>query len=160
MADQQIALKVQRPIFDYPAALQEGQKIQRNSQLLRQGEAEGQLKAMELDDSTAQHGALKNYRAAAGAGDKNALGKLKAYPELQAKFHAAIEGMKPSEQAIAIKRSQAIGAAARSLAAYPQGSRERAAAWAKQIDGLASAGYLQPDVADQYKRAGPSDLIL
>jgi hypothetical protein len=68
-------------------------------------------------DEMGQLGALAEYRKAAGAGDPNALGKLKAYPELQSKFHTALDTMKPDAQKEAINRGTEIATAAQRVAA-------------------------------------------
>jgi len=160
MANQTLALQVEGPTFDYPKALAQGQRIQLNRQLLESGQMDSQLKAMELEGATAERGALRDYRAAAGAGDPKALDRLKAYPEQQAKFHAAIEGMKPDEKAAALTRTKAIVDAAKATSRYAAGSPGQKAEWDKQLDALGAAGHLPPDAVDEYKRRGPSVLIL
>lgn len=160
MVDQTLALQVQRPKFDYYGAVQQAQDIRGKEQSLESGEIKGALQQMELEDTTRERGALNSYRDAREAGDPKAMGKLAAYPELQAKFHQAIESMKPDERKAALDRSRSIGEAARYVASFPEGSPERAAAWEKSVDGLVKSGYIPPEVGEQYKKGGPSDLIL
>lgn len=156
---QTIANMVRRPSLDYGDIMQqagtiEGMRLQNDGRRIANSIADVRAKA-EIDEAND----ISQFRMAARAGDPNAVSKLKAYPEIQAKIRAAYDSMDDGGKKALAARADRIGKAAQAVSYYPEGSEERAAAWNEQLDALKASG----DIDDAtYKRwyDNPDDGII
>lgn len=160
MANQLLALQIERPRFSYPEAHQDAQTLVRGNQQIEQGRMANERAGMELQDYAEESGALRDYRDAARADDPNAMDRLKGFPEIQAKVHQALESMKPDELIKAKINARAMGEAAAYVKRFQPGSPEERAAWDKVLGDLTSQGIIDEGTASHWKQAGPSDLII
>lgn len=156
---QTIALLAQNPKIDLQGSMLGAQRYRAGEQDIQANEIKNTLAGAQANDEIGQLGALSDYRKAAGAGDPNALAKLRAYPELQSKFHAALDTMKPDAQKAAIERGTEIAAAAQRVAALPPDSPQRKAAWNTELDALKKKGAIDQSHYDAYYNT-PSDLVI
>src|SRR3990167_11550561 len=124
MANQLLALQIERPRFSYPEAQQNAQTLVRGDQQIQQGQMANDLAGMKLRDYSEESGALRDYRQAAQGDDPNALDTLKGRPELQAKIYEALESMKPDELIKAKVAARAFGEAAAYIKRFQPGSPE------------------------------------
>lgn len=155
-----LALQLQNPKFDIAGDMRAGQAVKAGEQSLVAGEQTNQLNALNLREKTGSANALNDYRTAAKAGDKNALGKLTGYPEIQKQIFDSLKAMKPDQVETATAKANAFGTAAQYVMSFAPGSPERGAAWNKSIDDLLKGGHIDKTQADYWKRTGPSDLLI
>lgn len=160
MASQLVALGIQPPRFDVPGAAANAQRLVRGQQDIRRADMANQLASMKLGQEGKKAAALDAFRAARAAGDPNAMQKLRAYPEIAATMHKALDSMRPNQVRKAKETARVFGDAARYINSFAPGSPERAAAWDAKTDELAAAGHIDKAQADHWKKVGPSDLIL
>lgn len=156
---QTIALLTKNPNIDVATPLMNAERYRAQQLGNVRTDLGNQEAALNLGEAQAQTNALRNYRAAAQAGDPNAIKTLAGFPDIQAKVYKALDSMKPPDQNAARDRATAFGDAARVVLGVPDGPA-KVAAWNQAIDGLTAKGYLTPDVAMAQKRAGPNELIL
>lgn len=155
-----LALQLTQPNFDAASDLRSGQAVVAGQQDLAAGGMKNQLSALNLQEETGKQTALNDYRAAAKAGDKNAISKLAGYPEVQAQIHDALAKMKPDQALAATNKANAFGTAAMYVSSFAPGSPERAAAWTKAVDDLAKNGHIDKSQAEYWKKTGPSDVLI
>lgn len=160
MANQLLALQIERPQFSYPAAVGAAQDLTRNDQAIEGGRIANERAGMDLEDYAAESGALRDYREAAQGDDPNALDTLKGRPELQAKIYKALESMKPDQLVKAKMNAIAMLEVDRYVSGRgAPGSPEEAQAWNEGMARLAADGVIDKETAAYWQKAGPSDLL-
>jgi hypothetical protein len=156
----QVALQAKAPQLDLSRIEQAAQRAQANDYELQNAPARSELEALKLQDEIGGQSALAGYRDAQGAGDPQAIDKLKAYPKIQKDVYDAFDGMKPEEYMFAKKKARAFGRAAQYVLSLPKDSPEQKEAWDESLGVLRQQNYIDDTMYRRMIEAGPSDLVL
>lgn len=154
---QTIALNPTVAQFNVPKLMQDAQGRELSLEAARMNN-EG--RSVDLYEKKQKAGALDSYRKKAKAKDTNAADELAGYPDIQKQVMTMFDGATPEEYHDNMKRVKAFGDAARYVESFEDGTPEKQAAWEEKLDELGSGGFLPPEQIEEFKAAGPNDLML
>lgn len=168
---QLIALQTRNPRIDLPGAMGGAERLlgarqnrEQDAELhperLKAARTTSQLNALKLSEQQGKHSALEAYRSALESGEENPEQHLRAYPELENQYQEAFDSITDrKEKRAAAKRAKAIGEAARELSHIPEGPL-RQQVGEQIVDHLVKEGHLSPELAQQAKENGFTDVLL